>query len=250
MALWGKSTSAASRPKWLGGDGAQGASGAKEDAFATTRGWELRPGTAASGNDNTSAQPEVLVHLGGLSATLGAANVLSVDFTAGTYAHDGSADFDIVYTFDEAITITSAAATANNTVSNKINMSMQCLGPTDMVSDASMKMQYYSGSGTNKLTFRGRIPAAAVASGYVALSDGTAAVATDGSSAAVDANGTTVTAVDGDHHGGSAVGGPDAGTSIWGAAVKKTGSTVNTLTTTAGSSSGSSALVLTGVTFG
>ena len=61
MPLWGKSTSAESRPKFLGGDGAQGAGGAKEDAFATTKGWALRPGTAASGNDNTSADPEVLV---------------------------------------------------------------------------------------------------------------------------------------------------------------------------------------------
>ena len=55
MALWGKSTSAESRPKWLGGDGSQGASGAKEDAFANTAGWALRAGTAAGGNDNTSA---------------------------------------------------------------------------------------------------------------------------------------------------------------------------------------------------
>ena len=250
MALWGKSTTTESRPKWLGGDGAQGASGAKEDAFATTAGWALRAGTAASGNDNTSAQVELLAAVSGLGVTLGAANVLSVDFTAGTYAHAGATNFDMVYTFDEAITVTSAAATANNTVSNKINVSMQCLGPTDMVSDADMKMQYYSGSGTNKLTFRGRIPAAAVADGYIALADGTGAMSTNGTSAAVDADGTTVTAVDGDHHGGSAIGGPDAGTSIWGAAVKKTGSTANTLTTTSGSSSGSSALVLTGVTFG
>jgi len=249
MALWGKSTSAASRPKWLGGDGAQGASGAKEDAHATTAGWALRAGTIASGNDNTSAQVEVLACVGGLSATLGAANVLSVDFTAGTYAHAGATDFDLVYTFDEAITVTSAAATANNTVSNKINVSMQCLGPTDMVSDASMKMQYYSGTGTNKLTFRGRIPAAAVAGGYIADLNGTYAMATNGSSAAVDGNSTTVTAVDGDHFGGSAVGGPDAGTAIWGTAIKKTGSTANTLTTTAGSGSGSVA-VLTGVVFG
>ena len=29
MALWGKSTTVESRPKWLGGDGSQGASGAK-----------------------------------------------------------------------------------------------------------------------------------------------------------------------------------------------------------------------------
>ena len=86
MALWGKSTSAESRPKWLGGDGAQGASGAKEDAHATAAGWALRAGTIASGNDNTSAQVEVIACVGGLAATLGAANLLSIDYTAGEYA--------------------------------------------------------------------------------------------------------------------------------------------------------------------
>jgi hypothetical protein len=73
-------------------------------------------------------------------------------------------------------------------------------------------------------------------------------MATNGSSAAVDGDGTTVTAVDGDHDGGSAVGGADASSAIWGTDVTKTGSSVNTLTTTAGSSSGSVA-VLTGVQF-
>jgi len=45
MPLWGKSTSAESRPKWLPTDSdATDASGAREDAFATTGGWALRPG--------------------------------------------------------------------------------------------------------------------------------------------------------------------------------------------------------------
>ena len=249
MGLWGKSTSVESRPKFLGGDGAEGAGGRKEDAFATTGGWALRAGTPSSGSDNANAQPEVLVAIRGLSATLGAANVLSVDWEAGTYAHDGSADFDMVYTFDEAITVTSAAATADNVISNKLVVHLQVIGPTDMAVDESLKMQYHSGSGTNKLTFRGRIPAAAVAGGYIADVGGTYSMATDGTSAAVDGNGTTVTACDGDHGGGSAVGGPDAGTAIFSTTAKKTGSSVNTLTTTAGSSSGSVA-VLTGVVFG
>ena len=46
MGLWGKSTSADSRPKFLKGDNADGAGGRKEDALATTRGWELKAGTA------------------------------------------------------------------------------------------------------------------------------------------------------------------------------------------------------------
>jgi len=249
MGLWKKSTSADSRPVFLKGDGAEGAGGKLEDCIATTRGWELKAGTAASGNDNTSADAEILVAMGGLSAALGAANIMSVDFTAGTYAHDGSDDFDLVYTFDEAVTVTSAAATANNTISNKINVVVNCIGPTDMASDATMKLQYHSGTGTNKITFRGRIPAAAVAGGYIADLSGTYAMGTDGSSAMVDGNGTTVAAADADHDGGSAAAGADGASAIFGTDVKKTGSTVNTLTTTAGSSSGSVA-VLTGVVFG
>ena len=249
MSSWGKSTSAESRPKFLGGDGADGAGGKKEDCIATPRGWELKAGTIASGNDNASADSQVLVAIGGLSATLGAANLLSVDFTAGTYAHDGSDDFDLVYTFDENVTVTSAAATADNTISNKVHVGVQCLGPTDMANDGVMQLQYHSGSGTNRLVFRGRIPAAAVAGGYIADLNGTYAMATDGSSAVVDGNGTTVTAADADHDGASPGAGANGSSAIFGTDVVKTGSTTNTLTTTAGSSSGSVA-VLTGVVFG
>ena len=249
MGLWKKSTSADSRPVFLKGDGAEGAGGKLEDCIATTRGWELKAGTAASGNDNTSADAEILVAMGGLSALLGAANLMSVDFEAGTYAHDGSDDFDLVYTFDEIVTVTSAAATADNTISNKVHVGVQCLGPTDMANDGAMQLQYHSGSGTNKLTFRGRIPAAAVAGGYIADLNGTYAMATDGSSAVVDGNGTAVTAADADHDGSTPGAGANGSSAIFGTDVLKTGSSVNTLTTTAGSSSGSVA-VLTGVVFG
>jgi len=96
MPLWGKSTSTESRPKWLGNDGAEGASGRKEDAHAVPGGWAMRAGQPNSGNDNTSAQVEIIAclsagHATGLSGSLGAANLLSVDFTATTtLAHDGS----------------------------------------------------------------------------------------------------------------------------------------------------------------
>ena len=79
-----------------------------------------------------------------------------------------------------------------------------------MAKDADMKMQYQSGSGTNRLVFRGRIPADGVAGGYIAIADATAAMATDGSSAMVDGNGTTVPSADADHAGGSAAAGADA----------------------------------------
>ena len=251
MPLWGKSTSAESRPKFLPVDSnAQDSSGSREEAFATTGGWALRPGQGNSGNDNTSAQAEVLVAIRGLSSTMGESNILSVDWTnSTTLAHDGSATFDLVYTLDEVATVTSASWSADQVISNKVYVGVQCVGPTDMANDAAMQMQYYSGSGTNTLTFRGTIPAGAVASGRIVDLNGTYAMATDGSAAVVDGNGTTCTWADADHLGGSAGAGVDQSSAIWGTDVYRTGDSSNyTLETVCGSSSGSAA-VLTGVSF-
>ena len=241
MALWGKSTTVDSRPKWLGGDGSQGASGAKEDAFANTAGWALRAGTAAGGNDNTGAQVELLACVSGLSTTLGVANILSADFTAGEYARGET--FDIVLTFDEAITVTSAAWSADQVISNKLYFEIDNYGPTDMASDGGLKMQYFSGTGTNKLTFRGTIPNTAVAGGRIG--HGTYTIATNGSSAIVDGSGVTVT--EGDLAGGSAIGGVARNAEIFSNTALKTGSAVYTEETVSGSSSGS-AQCLIGVT--
>ena len=58
MALWGKSTTAESRPKFLPVDSnAQGSSGSRQDAIAVSGGWALSPGHPNSGNDNKDAQP-------------------------------------------------------------------------------------------------------------------------------------------------------------------------------------------------
>ena len=239
MSSWGKSTSAESRPKFLKGDNSKYK---KEDCFATSKGWEMKAGTASSGNGNSSADSEVIVALGNLGVTLGAANILSADFTAGEYARGET--FDIVLTFDEAITVTSVAWSADNVISNKLHFMILNMGPTDMVNDGVMAMQYFSGSGTNQLTFRGTIPSTAVAGGY--LGDPDYALGTDGSSAIVDGDGTTVT--EGDLAGGSAIGGPAGNAEVFGNAVYKTGSTtVFTEETKAGSSSGS-AQILVGVT--
>ena len=130
----------------------------REFVTATSKGWVFQPGTAsaATGNDNTSADPEILVAIRNLSSTqLRSANLLSIDWTDGAYAD--ASDFDLVLTFDEAITVTSAAATANNTITNKVYITLSELGATDMVQDNTVNCQYKSGSGTNSLTFRGRL---------------------------------------------------------------------------------------------
>ena len=239
MPLWGKSTSAESRPKFL--RARDTAEYKQEHAFATQSGWSYKAGTSASGNDNTSATPEILVAMGGLAAALGAANILSADFTAGEYARTET--FDIALTFDEAVTVTSAAWSADQVVTNKLYFLVMNYGPTDMANDGSMTMQYYSGSGTNRIVFRGRIPGTAVAGGYLGDADYT--LVKHGTAAAVDSNSTALPV--GDYAGGSAIGGPAANAEIFGNAIVKTGSTVYTEETKAGSSSGS-AQILYGVT--
>ena len=232
MSLWGKSTAAESRPKWLGGDGAQGASGAKEDAFATTGGWALRSGTINSGNDNASAQPEVIACVGGLSVTLGSANMLSIDFTAGAYAD--AASFAVVVTFDEAITVTSASASGTT---NNVYMTLARFDGDDMA-QANVSAPYTAGTGTNKLTFTCSNIGTDEA-GYLGL--GAEVITLNGTAAMVDGDGTAVTNL----HLGSQ-GGPAGNSSIL--AIPKTGESSGVaMYTQAGSGSGS-AFVFTGVT--
>mgnify|MGYP000625004812 CR=1 FL=1 len=156
MPLWGSSTSAESRPKFLPVDSnAAGSSGARENAIAVDGGWGLTPGLAASGNDNKAAQPEVLVCISNLADVFGSATPVSIGFTEAAVANVGT--FDIAITFDEAIDVTSAAWAANQTVTNKAYILLSRLGSTDMVEDSTAMCSYYSGSGTNKITFRGTL---------------------------------------------------------------------------------------------
>ena len=168
MALWGKTTNSESRPKFLPVDSnAEGSSGARENCIAQPGGWALSAGTASSGNDNKGAQPEILVCIRGLgTSTLQGANVMSIDWTDGAYAD--AANFDITVTFDEKVTVTSAALSANQTVTNKAYILLSRVGATDMVQDNTIAAQYLSGSGTNQLVFRGKLQAAAA--GFISFS--------------------------------------------------------------------------------
>ena len=168
MALWGKTTNSESRPKFLPVDSnAECSSGARENCIAQPGGWALSAGLASSGNDNTGAQPEILVCIRGLgTSTLQGANVMSIDWTDGEYAD--AANFDITVTFDEKVTVTSAALSANQTVTNKAYILLSRVGATDMVQDNTIAAQYLSGSGTNQLVFRGKLQAAAA--GFISFS--------------------------------------------------------------------------------
>ena len=166
MGLWGNTAAAASRPKNYSEDGnASGNNGALKDIVTNAGGWALAPGLAASGNDNTDANPEILIAISGLQGGVigGTVNVRSIGWTDGAYA-DG-ATFDITVNFEEPVDITSAAATEDQVVTNKAYILLSRIGATDMVEDNTIAAQYYSGSGTNKLVFRGILQAAGA--GYI-----------------------------------------------------------------------------------
>ena len=167
MSLWGSSTTAESRPKFLPVDSnAQGSGGSRQDVIAVAGGWALSPGHGNSGNDNADAQPEILVCIRNLAEVFGSATPVSIGFTEGEVADTGT--FDITVTFDEAIDVTSAAWSANQTVTNKAYILLSRLGVTDMVEDSTVACMYYSGDGTNQITFRGTVQTNAAA-GFLAF---------------------------------------------------------------------------------
>ena len=61
MALWGKDSNSESRPKSLPMD--SNSTYSREFVTANKKGWVFQPGlaSAATGNDNTDAAPEILV---------------------------------------------------------------------------------------------------------------------------------------------------------------------------------------------
>ena len=167
MSLWGTTTAAEDKPKFLPVDSnAGGSSGAREHAIAVAGGWGLTPGLAASGNDNTAATPEVLVCVKNIAAFMGSASIIGIDWTDQTVGNVGT--FDITVTFDEAVDITSATRTANQTITNKAYILLSRLGKTDMVEDSTMACQYFSGTGSNQLVFRG-LAATNAAAGFLAF---------------------------------------------------------------------------------
>ena len=136
MALWGATDADESKPKWM-------TTAEKKEVLATTAGWVVEAGSAMTGNDNTSAQPEVLVATGGLTTSLGAATIDSVEWI--TTAADKSAGFtlSIRVRYNEAVDV--AVSNPTIAVTNGNQGSGSGRGPHTLT--------YASGTGTNELVF-------------------------------------------------------------------------------------------------
>ena len=121
MSSWGTAhASATNKPKFLPED--ENSKYSRADCYATESGWVMRAGTAATGNDNASADPEILVAIGGLAGAtdttgLRAPTVTNMRFVVGTTAATdltagSGATIQVEITWDEGVTV----ATSNPTL--------------------------------------------------------------------------------------------------------------------------------------
>ena len=99
MGLWGADTNDESKPKNL-------TAAQKKEVYANSSGWVQQAGTAASGNDNANATPEVLVAIGDLATQLGQATIDAVNFAVGqTISGAGGSSIVVEVHFNEQVTI-------------------------------------------------------------------------------------------------------------------------------------------------
>ena len=132
MGLWGASDSDESKPKNL-------TTVEKKEVFANASGWVREAGSALTGNDNTSADPEVLVAIGGLAVSIGSADITEIEFKSTSFDKSDGGNIDMLVRFNEPVTVTGTPQflVTNNTSSSR-----------------NVTCNYLSGSGTNELTFR------------------------------------------------------------------------------------------------
>ena len=136
MSLWGASDSDESKPKWL-------TTAEKKTVFATARGWVKESWNADMGNDNTSADPEVLACVGALTTSLGAATITSVDMVTTAWDASAGGTFQMRVRWNEAVDVVEAGS----------GLKMTLTRTPDGGSAASHTLRYASGTGTNELIF-------------------------------------------------------------------------------------------------
>lgn len=145
MGLWGASDSDESKPKNL-------TTAEKKEVFANTKGWVREAGSTLSGNDNTSADEEVLVAIGGLSASLGAADITQIEFITTSFDKSDGGTLSARVRFNEPVNVVTTGGTPTLAVTNGNQGSGSGRGPHALA--------YASGTGTNELVFSLAIGAA------------------------------------------------------------------------------------------
>jgi len=145
MPLWGASDSDESKPKNL-------TTAQKKQVFANASGWVLEAGSALSGNDNTDADPEVLVAIGDLSTSIGAADITEVEMVTTTADKSEGFTISVRVRYNEPVDVVTTGGTPTLAVTNGNEGTGTGRGPHSL--------SYASGSGTNELIFSLAIAAA------------------------------------------------------------------------------------------
>ena len=137
MALWGASDADEAKPKWL-------TTAEKKTVLATTAGWVHEAWNADMGNDNTSAQVEVLACVGGLTTLLGAADITSLDMVTTAWDASAGGTFQVRVRWNEAVDVVESGS----------GLKIILTRTPDGGSAASHTLRYASGTGTNELLFQ------------------------------------------------------------------------------------------------
>ena len=143
--LWGATDSDESKPKNL-------TTAEKKLVFANSSGWVLGAGSSLSGNDNTSATPEVLVAIGELKTSIGAADITEIEWITTTADKSAGFSLSVRARFNEAVDVNVSGGTPYLAVTNGNQGSGSGRGPHNL--------PYASGTGTNELVFTLAIAAA------------------------------------------------------------------------------------------
>ena len=99
MSSWG--TTDGTKPKFL-------TDAEKKLVFANSSGWVLEAGSESArftGNDNPDAQPEVLVAIGGLATSLGAATITEIEFVSTAFDKSDGGNIDVRVRYNEQVTV-------------------------------------------------------------------------------------------------------------------------------------------------
>ena len=145
MGLWGATDADESKPKNL-------TAAEKKEIFANTKGWVREAGSSASGNDNTSADEEVLVAIGGLSSSLGAADITQIELISTSFDKSAGGTLSARVRFNEPVNVVTTGGTPTLAMTNGNQGSGSGRGPHALA--------YASGTGTNELVFSLTIGAA------------------------------------------------------------------------------------------
>ena len=135
MSSWGAVEGSEALPKFL-------TTAQQKDVFANQSGWVVEAGSAMTGNGNTSADPEILVAIGGLAGAsgttgLGEATINTVDWNTTAWSRAAGGTLSVTVRYNETVTV--AVSNPTIIVTNDTN--------------SNHTLTYSGGSGSHELTF-------------------------------------------------------------------------------------------------